>query len=149
MRLTHLVLAGNEVARKPELRAWIAARCPSVRFLDYQKITAQERALAREQFGTLEEPTPQAQKILGSKKASGGARTFDVPDDADSLGAGGPGAGIKRVKLTGKERQRVQEMLLKAKSMAEITRLEKELSEGRVPGGVFGGGDEEDEDMQG
>jgi U2 small nuclear ribonucleoprotein A' len=29
--------------------------------------------------------------------------------------------------------------------LSEITRLEKELNEGRIPGGAFGGGDEMEE----
>ena len=42
-----------------------------------------------------------------------------------------------RVKLTDKERKRVEEMIRNAGSLEEIARLEKELGEGRVPGGVL------------
>jgi len=41
--------------------------------------------------------------------------------------------------LTDKERKRVEAMIRSAKSLAEITRLERELNEGRVPGGFDDG----------
>lgn len=41
-----------------------------------------------------------------------------------------------RVKLTEKERERVQALIRNAKSLAEVQRLEKDLNEGRIPGGA-------------
>ena len=41
-----------------------------------------------------------------------------------------------RVKLTDQEKKRVEKMIREATSMAEIARLEKDLSEGRVPAGA-------------
>lgn len=83
------------------------------------------------------------------------SRTFDVPSSTDpkaisSLGQDGARSQGLRVKLTAKERKRVEVMIRNAKSLQEIARLERELSEGRVPGGVRGGKggkvNEEDED---
>lgn len=37
-------------------------------------------------------------------------------------------------------------LIRNAKSLAEISRLERELNEGRIPGGVLGEGNEDDED---
>lgn len=48
------------------------------------------------------------------------------------------------MKLTDKEKKRVEAMIRNAKSLQEITRLEKELNEGRIPGGT-GAGDEMEE----
>jgi len=45
------------------------------------------------------------------------------------------------VQLTAKERERVTQLLKNATSYAEMTRIEKDLNEGRVPAGV---GDEMD-----
>ena len=63
------------------------------------------------------------------------SRTFDIP-------AGGVvdvnGTRASRVKLTDKEKKRVEELIRNAKSLQEIARLEKELNEGRIPGGVIG-----------
>lgn len=38
-----------------------------------------------------------------------------------------------RVKLTDKERKKVEELIRNAKSLQDIQRLERELNEGRVP----------------
>ena len=74
------------------------------------------------------------------------SRTFDIP--SASLINGAP-AGDKsyRVKLTDKEKKRVEALIKNAKSLQEITRLEKDLNEGRIPGGAIGagGGDEMEE----
>jgi U2 small nuclear ribonucleoprotein A' len=122
-------------------RYWVIWRNPHIRFLDYQKVKDVERAKATELFGSFEEPTELASKIMGSK-----SRTFDVP----STGAAAPGRGAGdraiRVKLTDKERKRVEKMIREAKSLQEIARLEKELNEGRVPAGALDGLDDEDED---
>lgn len=51
------------------------------------------------------------------------------------------------MKLTAKERKRVEKLIREAKSLQEITRLEKELNEGRIPGGgVLGADDDEEEE---
>ena len=62
-----------------------------------------------------------------------------------SAAAGGGSRGLARIKLTDKERARLQEMIRKADSLQEIIRLEKELNEGRLPSGVLGAGDEMEE----
>ncbi|KAL2006273.1 hypothetical protein VTN00DRAFT_9927 [Thermoascus crustaceus] len=142
-KLTHLVLLDNPVTRKEHYRYWVVWRIPSVRFLDYQKVKDAERAKAKELFGTYEQPSTLASKIMGIR-----SRTFDVP----STGPGAPGEGRApgekpiRVKLTEKERKRVEKMIREAKSLQEITRLEKELNEGRIPGGALGAEDESDEE---
>jgi U2 small nuclear ribonucleoprotein A' len=41
-----------------------------------------------------------------------------------------------RVKLTDTEKKRVEKMIREAKTMQEITRLERELNEGRIPAGA-------------
>ena len=69
-------------------------------------------------------------QIMGIK-----SRTFDVPATGAAGDVNGPRA--SRVKLTDKERKRFQELIKNAKSLQEIARLEKEWSEGRIPGGVM------------
>lgn len=100
----------------------------NLRFLDYQKVREVERTQANELFGTAEEPTELAAKIRGVK-----SRTFDAGKVNGQSGAGGK---TFRAVLSDTERKRVQELLQNAKSMAEIDRIEKDLSEGRVPPGV-------------
>jgi U2 small nuclear ribonucleoprotein A' len=96
-----------------------------------------ERAKASELFGTTEEPSSLASKILGVK-----SRTFDV-----SAAPSVPAEKGIRVQLTDAERKRVEKMIREAKSLQEITRLEKELNEGRIPGGAIGDVDG-DQEMQ-
>ena len=125
-RLTHLTLLDNPVARKEHYRLYVIWRCPGVRFLDFQKVKDAEREKAKELFGTQEEPTQLASKIMGVK-----SRTFEVPSELDGTDAGSGKA--SRVKLTEKERKKVEELIRNAKSLSDIARLEKELNEGRVP----------------
>lgn len=110
-------------------RSYIIFRCPSVRFLDFQKVKEAERKQAQELFGTVSEPSGLASQIMGVK-----TRTFDV------AAAGDAAARPKnyRVKLTDKERRKVEELVRNAKSLQEIIRLEKELNEGRVPAAAQG-----------
>lgn len=113
-----------------------------MRFLDYQKVKEAEREKAKELFGTAEEPSALASKIIGIK-----SRTFDVPSGGPTDRA--PADKAVRVKLTDQERKRVEKLIREAKSLQEISRLEKELNEGRIPGGAFDVGyDDEDVQMQ-
>jgi U2 small nuclear ribonucleoprotein A' len=135
-KLTSLVLLDCPVARAPHYRAWVVWRCKSVRFLDFRRVKQAEREQADELFGEDGEETELAQKIAGEKSAvavGGGGR-----------GAGGDGDG-GRVKLSAKERKKVELMIRNAKSLAEIEKLERELNEGRVPGGILDGDDDDDE----
>ena len=63
------------------------------------------------------------------------SRTFDIPSSTSGVPSSGK---AYRVKLTEKEKKRVEELIRNAKSLQEITRLEKELNEGRIPGGAEG-----------
>lgn len=44
-------------------RYWVVWRCPTVRFLDYQKVKQAEREKAAELFGTADEPTELASNV--------------------------------------------------------------------------------------
>lgn len=104
-------------------------RIPSVRFLDYQKVRDAEREKAKQLFGnSADEPSPLASKIMGIK-----SRAFDVPS---SIQGQQPTDKAMRVKLTEGERKAVEKMIREAKSLQEISRLERELNEGRVPVGA-------------
>ncbi|KUJ16148.1 L domain-like protein [Mollisia scopiformis] len=137
-RLTHLVLMENPVTRKENYRYWVLWRCPAVRFLDYTKVKMVEREKAKELFGTAAEPSALASKIMGVK-----SRTFDIPT-ANGTSATSSSKNY-RVKLTDKERKKVEELIRNAKSLQDIIRLEKELNEGRVPVGAQGADDEMEE----
>jgi len=133
--LTHLMLIENPVTRKEHYRHWVIWRCPSVRFLDYKKVKDVERKKAGDLFGTASEPSALASKIMGIK-----SKTFDIPS-SNGIAVGSTSKNY-RVKLTDKERKKVEEMIRNAKSLKEIIRLEKELNEGRVPAGAQAADDE-------
>ncbi|KAL8901387.1 MAG: hypothetical protein Q9192_000602 [Flavoplaca navasiana] len=138
-RLTHLTLLENPVTRKAHYRSWIIWRCPTIRFLDYQKVKDVERNKANELFGTLKEPSALASKIMGIK-----SRTFDLPGASTAAPNGVQSVGKDyRVKLTEKEKKRLENLIRNAKSLQEITRLEKEINEGKIPSG---GGDDDMEE---
>lgn len=142
-----------------------------MRFLDYQKVKDVERKKASDLFGTFEKPSALASKVslahpslaflspfplpLGwltspQKKIIGiKSRTFDVPSNITNLDSASTTDKAFRVKLTDKEKKRVKLMIQNAKSLQEIARLEKELNEGRIPGGRLGGGGAgPDDDME-
>lgn len=133
-QLTFLVLLENPVTRKENYRYWVLFRCPAVRFLDYKKVKDAEREKAKELFGTASTPSALASKIMGVK-----SKVFDVPSANGTSSSSG--SKNYRVKLTDKERKKVEEMIRNAKSLQEIIRLEKELNEGRVPTGAQGADD--------
>ena len=75
----------------------------------------------------------------------------NMPSQPGSIRASlAPQAGERgiRVKLTDKERKRVEKMIREAKSLQEIAKLEKELNEGRIPRGAMGDHDDDEDEMK-
>ena len=108
-----------------------------------------EREQAAELFGTAKEPSALASKVVGPlsyiERGSSlsleqimgiKSRTFDVPSGGINPLANGVGTSdkVNRVKLNDKEKKRVEQLIKNAKSLQEISRLEKELNDGRIPG---------------
>ncbi|ODA76708.1 hypothetical protein RJ55_07979 [Drechmeria coniospora] len=140
--LKNLVLAYNDIAELADLdhyRYWILWRCPSLRFLDYEKVKEAERGRARELFGTAEEPTPLAIQIMGKK----GRSSFETVTAGSAAAAASSSSKLSRIKLTTKEKARLQDRIKKATSLQEIIALERELNEGRLPSGIQADGMEE------
>jgi len=96
--------------------------------LDYQKVKDSERIKAREIFGTLKAPTEAAKSILAASASTSTSYIAPLANGA---------AKQSKITLNEKEKARFETLVRKAKTLAEITRLEKELSEGRVPPGVL------------
>jgi U2 small nuclear ribonucleoprotein A' len=107
-----------------------------VRFLDYEKVKKAERDQATELFGTKDEPTELARTIMGIK-----SKAFDV---SASNGTAGLSSRMARIKLTDKEKKRLQDMIKNATSLDEITKLETMLKEGRIPAGIHLGDEMEE-----
>ena len=101
---------------------------PQIRFLDYQKVKDTERVQAREIFGTLKAPTEAAKSI---QAASASTSTSYIAPLANGA------AKQSKITLNDKEKARFETLVKNAKTLAEITRLEKDMSEGRTPAGVL------------
>jgi U2 small nuclear ribonucleoprotein A' len=144
------VLLDNPLARLPHYRLWVIWRCKALRFLDFKRVTLAERERAVEVLGEdAEHMTEVARGIAGKKSAAALAGGGAAGREENGIGGGSGG----RVKLNAKERKKIEEMIRKAKTLGEIERLEKELAEGKVPGGVLVDDDDsededEDEDME-
>ena len=101
-----------------------------MRYLDFVKVKDVERQKAEELFGTSEEPTELASKIMGVK-----SKGFVVPttNGLDS-------SGKDRI-YTEDEKKRMRAAIQAASSLAEMARLEKDFAEGRIPAHILEGGD--------
>ncbi|KAF2031488.1 small nuclear ribonucleo protein U2, A [Setomelanomma holmii] len=130
-KLVYLTLIGNPVASKENCRYWIIWRCPTVRFLDFAKVQDVERNKARELFGTADEPTELASKIMGVK-----SKGFVVPSFANGV----DDSSKERI-YTDDEKKRMRAAILNASSLAEMARLEKDFAEGRIPAHILAGGE--------
>ncbi|KAM3424441.1 hypothetical protein BST61_g6445 [Cercospora zeina] len=126
-KLTYLSLVGNPVASKENYRYWVLWRCPQVRFLDFEKVKDAERAKAKELFGsTTDEPTDLAKSIIAKRSNRPGAFGSGA---ATSNGTG------KKIVITEDEKKKFQLLVQKAKTLAEVQKLEKMFNEGRLPTG--------------
>lgn len=61
--------------------------------------------------------------------------------DTSASTTAGATSKLARLKLTGSEKKKLQDMIKKAGSLEEIIRLEKALQEGRLPPGIMVEGD--------
>ncbi|KAK4574551.1 U2 snRNP complex subunit [Recurvomyces mirabilis] len=125
-KLTHVSLLECPVAAKENYRYWILWRAPQIRYLDFQKVKEAEREKAKELFGTAEVPTDLAQSIIAVR--SNKPLSYNAPM--------ANGTKAQRVKITEKEKKKFEALVRKAKTLAEVQKLEKAFSEGRLPAGV-------------
>lgn len=111
---------------KQNYRYYVLWRCPSIRFLDFQKVKDAEREKATELFGTNEAPTNLAKNIMA------------VRSNKPYAMAGGVNGTEKKskTKLTDKEKKRLEAMIKSARTLPEVQKLEKAIAEGRLPPGV-------------
>ncbi|KAK5115633.1 U2 snRNP complex subunit [Meristemomyces frigidus] len=129
-KLTHVSLVENPVASKENYRYWILWRCPHIRFLDFQKVKDAERSKAKELFGTADAPTELAQSIIAVR--SNKPMSYSAAPTTNGAGKG------QKLKITDKEKKRFEALVRKAKTLADVQKLEKMFSEGRLPAEVVG-----------
>ena len=126
-----MIFAKDKANRAQNYRYWVIWRCPTVRYLDFAKVRDIERKKAKDLFGTVEEPTDLASKIIGVK-----SKNFVVPTYTN-----GVEEPTKDRIYTDDEKRRMRAAILNASSLAEMAKLEKDFAEGRIPQHILEGGD--------
>jgi U2 small nuclear ribonucleoprotein A' len=109
-------------------RYYIIWRCPSIRFLDFQKVKDAEREKATELFGTYDAPTELAKSIMAVRSKQGPSGIGITPAVN--------GVQKSKMKFSAKEKQRFEDLVRKATTLSEVQKLEKAYAEGRLPPGV-------------
>ena len=109
-----------------DYRYYLLWRCPSIRFLDFQKVKEAEREKGTELFGTVDAPTELAKNIMAVRSNWHMAIASGVNGTAST----------SKTKLTEKEKRRFQALIKNAKSLPEVQKLEKAYAEGRLPPGI-------------
>jgi len=119
------------VTSKENYRYWVLWQCPKIRFFDFQKVKDQERSKAKELFGQLDSPTDLARSILATRSHVSGNANVSSLSNGSSNG--------RVMKVTEEEKKRFQVLVQKAKTLAEVQRLERAFNEGRLPAAVIDG----------
>ncbi|KNE65433.1 hypothetical protein AMAG_11061 [Allomyces macrogynus ATCC 38327] len=143
--LVRLSLVGNPVSRKPNYRLYAIHRAPSVRVLDFAKVRDVERKAARDLFVNAKtgKDSALAAEYTASRSTGAAAAAEDEEMDTDAAQPALP-AGPS---LAPEDIAKIKEAIKKAKSMAEIHRLEEMLSRGKIPDDArLGDQMDEDED---
>ncbi|KAI9098891.1 leucine-rich repeat-domain-containing protein [Phlyctochytrium arcticum] len=126
-RLTTLSLMDNSVATKKYYRLYIIHRCPSVRILDFRKVKEKERMEAAKLFSGEEGLKLAASISAKAAAAQSQQRTFE-PGELGAKKTARPYQGPSP-----EEAARIREAIKNAKTLDEVTRLEKLLTSGQVP----------------
>lgn len=160
--LETLSLAGNPVARDTSLRLLLVHQIPSLRFIDFVRVTRADRLAAGEKHGPPPEGLGNGVKEKGKGKGKGkrkrkgkgksanaeGVKTFDVgtlgdDDDGQAEGSGGDRS-LKRGKAVGSKKgskgpalsaeivDSVKAAIVKATSIDEVMALQKALQSGDI-----------------
>ncbi|WFD02076.1 U2 snRNP complex subunit [Malassezia obtusa] len=132
-RLEYLSLMGNPVSHEKHYREFVIWRVPSVRVLDFKRVTDKERAYARRLM-----ETPDGRPSELAVQLSGAEAPAPAPAHASHFEPGAPVAGAAGRALTAKERAAIQEAIDQSESLEEIRRLEERLKMGYLPGGDGG-----------
>nr|CEL67217.1 TPA: U2 small nuclear ribonucleoprotein, putative [Neospora caninum Liverpool] len=119
--LERLSLMDNGVRERAYYRLFVIFNLPKLRFLDYKRVTQQEREQARNTFKG-EKGAKLAHEIAPPRKAHA------------ALGVGSVGAEEKKATDTSADQiERIKLAIAKATTMEEITRLESALKAGYIP----------------
>lgn len=114
--LEHLSLCGNPVIHKPLYRLFMLYCIPSLKFLDFQRITAQERE--------------DAKKVFEGRKGEEVMKAVDEEAKAVAEGQGAVDDEPPAAELTAEQKARVRAAISAAKSKIELERIELQVQTG-------------------
>ncbi|KAJ3375357.1 hypothetical protein GGF31_004475 [Allomyces arbusculus] len=145
--LVRLSLVGNPVTRKSNYRLYVIHRAPTVRVLDFAKVRDVERKAARDLFVNAKTGKDSALATeYTASRSSGAAVAVEEENEEMDTDATTP-AKPAGPSLAPEDIAKIKEAIKKAKSMAEIHRLEEMLSRGKIPDDArLGDRMDEDED---
>ncbi|WFD42053.1 U2 snRNP complex subunit [Malassezia psittaci] len=131
-RLEYLSLLGNPVSLTKHYREYTIWRIPSVRVLDFKRVTDKERDYARSLMELSDgRPSELAVQLSGDVASISGASATH----ASQFEPGAPLSGGGR-QLTAKDRAAIQQAIDQSESLEEIRRLEDQLKMGYLPNGA-------------
>lgn len=133
-KLTYVALLENPVTKRKDYRLYLIHKLPKLRVLDFKKVKQPERESAKEKFGELEE-----RKL---EDAVAGEKTISKKQKAKEV------VGRVAMEPTQKQRKEIMELIKKAQSLEEITRLENLLTQMTGSGEMMVDGDDEEEDVE-
>ncbi|KAG0212768.1 U2 small nuclear ribonucleoprotein A' [Mortierella sp. GBA30] len=122
--LQYLSLLENPVSKKKYCRLWIVWKLPSVRVLDFQRVKKAERMEAKKLFQGKTGPSALAESIAATKSS-----TFE-PGEGVPLPLK---SSVPTLTMTKEDQEMIKAALANAKTLDEITKLERALKEGKVP----------------
>lgn len=111
-RLLHLSLIGNPVVHQDNYRLYVIHKIPSLRSLDFRKVSRQERLASEKLFASKEGRDMK-------KNVAEEAKTFSVEDRTQANG-----------ELTEDQKRQIREAIANANSPAEVDRIERQLRAG-------------------
>ncbi|KAF9908936.1 U2 small nuclear ribonucleoprotein A' [Linnemannia zychae] len=124
--LEHLVLLDNPVVKKKYYRLYVIWKLPTVRVLDFSKVSKKERQEAKKLFDGKAGPSALAESLAATKSS-----TFEP-------GEGVPGeqqikSSVPTLQMSKEDQDKIKAALAKATTLDEISRLERALKEGKIP----------------
>lgn len=120
-RIEHLSLMGNPVTHKPQYRAYIIYQLKSLRVLDFKRIKLAERQAAIKLFKGSKGAALKEQVVKRSETFNVG----EMPNGTNNAGTKTNSKGHSPEEL-----KAIQEAILNAKSLDELTRLQDMLQSG-------------------
>ncbi|KAF9097243.1 U2 small nuclear ribonucleoprotein A' [Mortierella sp. GBA35] len=122
--LEYLSLLDNPVTKKKYYRLYVIWRLPSVRILDFVKVSKKERQEAKKLFDGKAGPSALAESIAATKSS-----TFE-PGEGVPLPLK---SSVPTLQMSKEDQDKIKTALANATTLDEISRLERALKEGKIP----------------